>query len=386
MMERKLIYISHARLTDRISRDYFIDYCIERNAVVEYWDIVSLVREEHDERGTLDVDYLKYIKTYQQFEMLVRQTENQDAVYVMEISYSGRFSKPYRILSRYNCIMVSLNLGAMPVTGSAHWGQRRIISRFIKNPARFVKTVIDVLQGIAYKKLGIVNRFEIVFAAGSVLSSTNQYAKRVVPFNLFDYEQYNRVKSASQRVVKERYAVFLDINLPYQSDLAIERLMALNAIGYFKSLNRFFDLLENVYAIKVVIAAHPKANYINDEFNQREVYRMVTAELVKDAEFVITHTSTSLSYAVLNYKSILFIYTDEMLRIYKSTVIRQIESLASYLNANVYNIDKISNGYEVKLEPLTRERYELYKYNYITTPNSENLRSSEIFLHEIAQL
>ena len=107
-IKRKLIYISFIRLTDKVSRDWYIDYSLEKGALVEYWDIVSLVREEHSEHGSLHVDYLRYLKTYEEFEALVQQPENQDAVYVMLISYSGRYMKPFRLLSKYSCKMVFL--------------------------------------------------------------------------------------------------------------------------------------------------------------------------------------------------------------------------------------------------------------------------------------
>ncbi len=384
-MKRKLIYLSYIRLTDKVSRDWYIDYSIEKGAKVEYWDIVSLVREEHEEQGALNVDYLRHIKTYQEFEALVRQPENQEAVYVMLISYSGCFSKPFRLLSKYNCKMVYLDWGAMPIPAPASRWQR-IIYRFFSNPRDFVKMVIDIIAGIAYRKLDVVKRFDILFAAGSVLTSIDRHAKRVLPFNLCDYDHYSRVKLADQRIVQGKYAVFLDINLPFQSDLSICGLPAVNAASYFKSLNQWFDLLEKTYNIKIVIAAHPKANYSSENFEQRQSYRLLSAELVKDAEIVITHTSTALSYAVLNLKPILFVYTDEMLRIYKNTVIREIEGLASYLNAPVYNIDQITDGSQVIIKPPDRERYDSYKYNYLTSTESENFSSAEIFWCEISTL
>jgi hypothetical protein len=190
----------------------------------------------------------------------------------------------------------------------------------------------------------------------------------------------------NERVVKGKYAVFLDINLPYQSDLVISGLPAVNASCYFKSLNHFLDLLEDAYSVKVVIAAHPKAAYNNNEYNQREIYSLLTAELVKDAEFVITHTSTALSYAVLNSKPLVFIYTDEMMSIYKNTFMREIESSANYLNASIYNIDEITDGSQVIIKLPNQELYESYKYNYLTSQESENKISAEIFWSEINSL
>ncbi len=381
-MSKKIIYVSFIRLTDKVTRDWYIDYSINKGAVVEYWDIVSLVREEHEEKGQLDLYYLRYIKTYKEFRTLVRKKENRYAVYVMMISYSGRFSKPYRILSKYSCRMVYLSWAAMPSTIFVP-RLKRIIYGLFSNPVGFVKTAIDVRLGIAYRKLNIVRPFDILFVAGSVLSNFDQHAKRVVQFNQPDFDHYSRVKLTNKRIVQGKYAVFLDINLPFQSDLAICGLTQVNALSYIKSLNRFFDLIEKFYDIKIVIAAHPKANYDSKTFEDRETYRLQTAELVKDAEFVLTHQSTSLSYAVLNLKSVLFIYNDEMIKHYENSVIPEIEGHASYFNACVYNVDQITDGSQVKIHLPNRERYDAYKYSYLTSYESEKFSSAEIFWSNI---
>jgi hypothetical protein len=282
--------------------------------------------------------------------------------------------------------MILLNWGAMPAVDAIEPRWQRIIYKLFRNPANFIKTFVDLMLGYAYQKLNLVNRFDIVFTAGSALTTVDQYAKKIVPFNLCDYDHYCRVNLTNERVVKGKYAVFLDINLPYQSDLVISGLPAVNASCYFKSLNHFLDLLEDAYGVKVVIAAHPKAAYINNEYNQREIYSLLTAELVKDAEFVITHTSTALSYAVLNSKPLVFIYTDEMMSIYKNTFMREIESSANYLNASIYNIDEITDGSQVIIKLPNQELYESYKYNYLTSQESENKISAEIFWSEINSL
>ena len=100
--------------------------------------------------------------------------------------------------------------------------------------------------------------------------------------------------------------------MPFQSDFNLEKTKNVSAREYYKGLDRFFSALEKKYGTEVVIAAHPKTNTSVKSFGSRKIYRLCTAELVKDAEFVISHHSTSLSYAVLNYKPCIFIYTNEM--------------------------------------------------------------------------
>ena len=384
-MNCKLIYISFMRLTDKVSRDWYVDYCIEKGAVVEYWDIVSLVREEHEEKGALDVGYLRYVKTYREFELMLQQPENQAAAFVMLISYSGRFSKPFRLLSKYNCKMVFFNWGAMPATAPEPKLQR-IIVRLFKNPIDFFKTVIDVILGILLRKLNIVKRFDIAFVAGKELAAIDQYAKKVVPFNLCDFDHFKSVKLSGKRVVQGKYAVYVDQNLPYHSDFSLSSIPTLNPNNYYQSLCRFFGLIQDAYDIKIIIAAHPRANYGCEKFEGRETYRLQTAELVKDSEFMILHYTNALSYAVLNLKPALFIYTDEMMYVYKNTLVRQIESLALYLKASIYNIDQIADAHQVNIQPLNYERYDMYKYSYLTSHESENLTSAEIFWLEINAL
>ena len=121
--------------------------------------------------------------------------------------------------------------------------------------------------------------------------------------------------------------VFLDINLPYHSDLAFCGRPQIDPVAYYRSLNRFFGLLEREYGIEVIIAAHPRADYDRTTFEGRQIFRLVTAELVRDAEFVLSHTSTAMSYAVLNAKPLIFIYTDAMAAVYQRLFIREMRTL-----------------------------------------------------------
>ena len=62
-MNRKVIYVCFGRLTDKMARDWYIDYLIEKGVTVEYWDVVSLLREEHSERGAQNPGYLHVFRS-----------------------------------------------------------------------------------------------------------------------------------------------------------------------------------------------------------------------------------------------------------------------------------------------------------------------------------
>jgi hypothetical protein len=378
-VKRKIIYVSFIRLTDKVARDWYLDYLLGKGATVEYWDVVALLRREHFERGAKDPDYLRVCRTYGEIEKMLRLPENRDALYVILISYVGRFTRIFRLLSKYDCRMLFVAWGAMPYDPAING---RKIAAALVNPVSSAQEVFYWAKAAALRKLNLVKRFDIVFAAGHVMLNRQQHAARVVPINLCDYDHYVKARACAERLVEGRYAVFLDINLPSQSDLAIFGYPQIDAGSYYRSLNRFFARLEMQHGLEVVIAAHPKADYRASTFDGRAVHRLVTAALVRDAEFVLCHISTALSYAVLNAKPVIFIYTNDMLQAYRNTVIRSMRFSADYLGALLHNIDS-GEGREIGLGKPDLARYESYKYDFLTTRQTENTSTDEILWHEL---
>lgn len=380
-MSRKIIYVSFMRLTDRVSRDWYIDYLIAKGVNVEYWDIISLVREEHNEAGMKTPAYLHIFRTFSEVEAILRLPESRDAWYVMLVSHGGRFTRIFRLLSKHNCRMVFLAVGALPVIVKPRWWK---ILDHLCHPLRLSKLMFDMPKVYVLRKLNLIRPFDIMFAAGQVLMAHERYATKIIPINTCDYDHYVRVRSQEGRLVRGRYVVFLDTNLAYHSDLKINNMLAVNPVTYHQALNRFFELLEIEYEIKVVIAAHPTSNYGDETFQGRDVYRLKTAELARDADFVITHHSTSIGYAVLNLKPLMFIYTNEMLSLYEETVMRTMRAMSSYLGSAIYNIDKITRGKQIIIKDVNVNRYENYKYDFLTTHESEHTTSQEMLWRELS--
>lgn len=381
MMKRKVIYISHARLSAKLARDYYyIDHLIAKGVAVEYWDVVSLVREEFVEPTAKSTDYLHTIRTYSELETMLRLPENRAAVYVMAVNYFGDSAKIFRLMNKHDCTMVKIEWCHVSVGRKQNW--RKIASVF-SNPSWVAKKVLSNIKAITYRKLKLVKPFDIAFAAGQELITKNLYANKVVPINAPDYDQYRKTESKIERFVDGRYAVFLDEFLPQHSDYQMYGLQPPSPTDYYASIDRFFHLLETNHGFKVIIAAHPKAHYSTNPFHSREIHYGRTNELVGNAEFVITHHSASIFYAVLYAKPIIFIYTDEMASLYKNTLLADAYSLAERLDAAIYNIDKITQGSQILIKNVNLIHYETYKYNFITTRESEHTTTQEIFWREI---
>jgi hypothetical protein len=382
---KKVIYIAYAHLTKKVVQDCYIDYMCSKGVVVEYWDLVTLLFGGHGEANTIETNYIFTPDTYHELERRLSAQDNNNTVYVILITYEGRFIRLFRLLSKYNCKTISIAWGRSPnrITSKL----QKIVGRLV-SPIRLGEAILDKIIGIAYKKMKLVKPFDVVLASGYATMVAYPDAGKIVPINSMDYDDYVKAIVLPERLVNGRYAVFLDIYLPYQkNNLQLNNLRAINPNDYFSACNHFFDIVERKFNVKVVIAAHPRSDYGDKTFEGREIYRGVTPELVKDAEFVISHNSTSLSYAVLNLKPIIFIFTNEMNLLYKNTMtMTLIYDVAAYLDANVYNIDEVTNEDHVAISSIIPERYESYKYNYLTTRDSEHTTSQEIFWREINAL
>jgi hypothetical protein len=384
MTMQKVIYVSFVRLTDKVAADWHIDYLIERGVCVEYWDIVSLVREEHSEPRAIIPGYLRVLRSFDELEALLRLPGNRDAFHVMLISYAGRFTRIFRLLSKYNCRMVRFASGALPEDPGYGW---RKIAAWLRTPGRFVGELYGRAKASALRKLKLVKPFAITFAAGDASMANHTDSVKVVPINFFDYDLFVKASAdGERRLVTGRYAVFLDSNLPYHSDFALCGYQQVEPVGYYQSINRFFGLLERDCGVSVVIAAHPRADYDDATFQNRQIHRLVTAELVRDAEFVLTHASTAMSFAVLNAKPLVFIYTEGMAAAYQHSYLRAMRCYADYLDAPIYNVDEMSDAHELAMRQINLRRYERYKYSFLTSRQSESTSTREILWRELHAL
>jgi hypothetical protein len=207
---------------------------------------------------------------------------------------------------------------------------------------------------------------------------------RTVPINYFDYDLYVKARAdVAPRLVAGDYGVFLDCYLPFHSDMEFCGYPRVEPARYYRSLNRFFELLEREYGCRVVIAAHPRACYDDATFAGRPMYRLVTAELVRDARFVLTHWSTALCYAVLNDKPLLFIYTDDIATTYRRYHMRDMRHFAHCLDVPMCNIDTMPDARGLAIPPVNTACYQRYKYDFLTSPESEHTATQEIFWREI---
>lgn len=193
------------------------------------------------------------------------------------------------------------------------------------------------------------------------------------PINHPDYDDFTFKQHP--RLVEGRYIVFSDVYFPHHPDLALFHGFRHlpDATPYYQSLNKFFDYLENCYnggGYRVIIAAHPKANYQGDEFGGRTIMKYATADLIYHADGVVMHLCNSLSYAMLGDKPLCLIGTRGYFRVGAHKMRLKVLG-EEVLKIPVYDIDRVSLE-KIRFHKVERAIRQKYIYDFLTSPDTRD--------------
>lgn len=186
-----------------------------------------------------------------------------------------------------------------------------------------------------------------------------------------DYDLYLQEKDSPGS--KKSTAVFLEdyfISDPHYNKLDME--FPFDVGTYYTVLNNFFDIVEKKTGLEVVIAGHPRHNCENpsDYFKGRKYYRGMTINLVKECQLAMTHQSTSISFANLFYKPVIFMTHSGLVKAYEYYWTRE---MAKCFGKNPVFIDKDDNLDFEKELVVSKSHYDSYRQAYIKTGHSEDL-------------
>jgi hypothetical protein len=366
---------------------YFTDQLIQAGFAVEYWDLSNLFFPDINFGWELERDYVIKVRDYREFEEMIAARDRNRCRFIVGIIFNGLTIKLHRILTRHNCYLIFFARIGIP-TFSPH---DALLKKVVKNyhnylrPGKIKEKFLNIVNQL-YNNIGLTKHYDAVFAAGHIQESRYRGVSKVIPINFYDYDRYLCVKDNPSRLIPYDYCVFLDDNLAYDIDFVAFTIKTVTAKLYYQSLCAFFDRLENLFKVRIVIAAHPKAEYHGNEFGDRAIIQGKTNELVKDCHFAITSYSASTSYAILYKKPIVFIYTNELIDFVSCQTIK---SFANMLDASIFNIDKIHHDddlLQANISKINHSKYEDFKYNYLTSKSTENKLSGDIFMEFLTSL
>lgn len=366
-----------------MEEDFFIKDILDNGITVEYWDLTQIYFNHIQIADTIERPYIKKYQTLSSVKHEIDLQNLDTILFCPLLTYDILTLKLFRLLTKNNCKLCFFDRRGWPNISPIH--PIKILEYFISY--KKIGRVIKILWCKLSLKLGLIKSYDLVFVSGELEKKKyNSQTTKIVGINHFDYDQYLRCRTLSERMVSERYAVFLDEYLPYHPDAIMFKTPVVDPKKYYASLNRFFSFIENHYHIKVIIAAHPKANYESNPFESRPIFKYKTPELVKDSEFVMAHVSTSISYGVLFQKLIFYIYTNEYRSLYLTTYFSFLLQYAKLLDGMVINITTIEKEKDLpdmmNLK-INKQKYKDYMINILTTNHSKNTLSKDIVIKSL---
>ena len=162
--------------------------------------------------------------------------------------------------------------------------------------------------------------------------------KKIIWAHSFDYQNYFEFSKYKQNIQKNKnYIVFLDQMAPTHPDYKFHNIKPpTTEVTYYESMNRFFDHLEKETNMSVIVAEHPRRCSTENDWSGRKTIRHDTLALVVNSSLVISHYSSSISYAVLSKKPIMLVTTNEYFKSYRQ---ERFIAFGKALNKKVINVD-----------------------------------------------
>ena len=381
--------MSHSHLTKRYYDAFAFEELIKEYEFI-YWDLTLLFRDDYQDNNILDENFIKKIFDLNEFKTMLSDLSSNDVI-ISDIPTDKIIFKPFfRALNKFEGNLLNLDI---VTTGPANTSKKSVsqkINNLFLKPKHYFNLIINLLHYKFLLKFNLWRKYDFSFTRGqAIFENSNFSLKGNIGINSADYDAFLLTSGKSTGFIYEKkYAVFLDVFLPFHPDTPLMNLPTINnPEKYFLEMNKFFDIIEENYDVEILIAAHPSAKYTGSEFDNRKIFEFKTKDLVKNSEFVVSHHSNSISYPILYQKNIIFCYTSNMKKIYANSLLKHQADYASYLDLKVFNTSKVKKSDLPDLnEKSLKKNYQTFINNYLTTPLSSTKTSTEVILNFIKNL
>lgn len=386
----KVIYIRYIPLTAKVYEDFYLQQVMAAGIVVEYWDISKLFFADVSQlEDSSDLCTTLHFTSYYQLEEKISSLDRVRTLFISIMTLDGGQKKLYYLFTKYNCTLGIIGRNMFP---QYSFKSKSLFKRLLyMSPSKLMTFIDNKLLGWKMQR-GRIKGYDVVFLGGRYgwqgignISKERLVKAENIKINSDDYDIYLKLREYKNRLVDGEYILFLDEYLPLHPDVELLKMNIVTPEEYYPQLNAYFDRIEKQFGMPVIIAAHPKALRYKKEnfFNGRSVYFGKSAMLSKDAYLVLAHDSTSINYPVAFGKRLHFITSDNLAEKCKSIHLN-ILNFAEYLGCNVQYFNHPDESINV-VEKINTERYTAYKYDFQTSPETENILSVSIFINYLKE-
>ena len=254
--------------------------------------------------------------------------------------------------------------------------------RLISNPDNLKDYVFNKI----IKKFHYIKPYDFIIVGGEKTKKTkvnNLFANNteVINAGAFDYNFFLKEREKKNNNNKYQYIAYIDTYFPYHPDFKRSgKDYSFYANEWRAKLLYFFNWIEDISKLKIIIAAHPKSHYekYKGYFESRKIIKGDTLEIIKNSEFCITTNSTATNFTIFFNKPVLFITT----KIYEN-IFRGLDA-SPYVFANSFGTDPIfiDEKLDIDLKKYLHLNYRAradYMNDYIIKDGTPEMNSWLIF-------
>ena len=382
-MIKKILFFDSQALSEQVYDHYYFHRLLIEGYQVIYLDLTALYHPSLAKEVSFEGVAIHSIATTKQLKEFISNHNDRETLYVSRLTFTNVVVGLFRLFKKYNCKLAVFTRGGFPTLSKS----QKLLNFNIKKYIRYTKMFFTLLL----KKMCFFKTYDYIFNCGSSLYMIGVGWRedikkaQITAVNTVDYEHIHNINKCCEGIENESYIVFLDEYYPFHPDLEVCSITPIPSEQYYSELNAFFKKMEQQFHLPVVIAAHPKAILYKEKnfFDGRQVFFGKTATLVKYCRFVLVHDSTALGFAVAEEKPMLFL-NSKLIQRYMGENGQFIKFIAEYLNAPLVFYDDLQ---AILPTPLTdKEKYNQYKYDYLTNKDTEELSTEEIFIRTLKEL
>jgi hypothetical protein len=321
----KLDTLQFVDIADFELRKWFENRLIEKKTVALYnLDLIDKKR------------YLK-INTYADLYSWLNKTNSHDIfVFQQYVSKSHPINIVLHQLNKKNRKSVLLGYWKMPILDVKTFQDKKRLKRLFLNGKELLFTLIRKTIDLFYKKS---NYFDYLISSGIAITdmiSKEVKIKKVIPAHSVSYDNWFYFsKLDNSFMIDTKYLVYIDQGLFLQQNRFVTKN---DSEAFQKEIVNTMDFWENKLDMPIIIANHPRVQYPDGFWGTRRSYTGKSFALIKGAERVIGHFSTTILWSWLEKKDLILLTSPSEYFIWHNEVL----ALQNLLGGDLFDMKSCS--------------------------------------------
>lgn len=196
----------------------------------------------------------------------------------------------------------------------SEWNSGSLKEELRERKPDYVNAVLNALFPPTFNFVATKKSFLEFPSVRSIIKQNN------VLIHTLDYDVYLKVRNEQDRLIDEKYIVFIDEGYVDNYDFNVFNIKQpfKKEDEYYIPVRKFFNYIEKMMGYRIIIAEHPRSYYSDRTiYGNRIMIRGQTARLIRDAEMVLCHASMAIDYNILFKKQFIVLYMNEIKRFYE---------------------------------------------------------------------